>query len=367
MYSGNFSGAGNFSYQYNKGSNYKDEPNVVATVDTFKAAYTGTHAGLMEGFKEVDHDHGTYANLQYPYLRLEMRNRFAPIKVKIGDEEFGELHFAGNGQVTLSVLNTQFYTNADWNKHVQIFNNYSGLHFSNVRMLHIALDTYSLIDRYNYCFFKRKGQPYSGALPYGKISNNPIGFVDSIRVYSLTTRRHFQIYDKQSDVEKKKPYILDYWKKNGLYLIQNRKINRLELRYVKVPKGLETQIDMLTDQQFLFSLIRHEGEKALRFKVKPKKGQANKTRWPYLNLIDWSRLPPAFQLPATGNTVKSKNHIKGMLKKLYLIYLDSSQDSESIVPGGMSLIMEICLREGLQKYFERKQPEWKKEYQRDQR
>lgn len=354
MYNSSFTGDGNYIYKYNEGQNYSDSSPVLATVDTLKLTYSGTYTNFLSGFDEVGYN--THVSRQQPDLKIKMNGRFAPMDVLIKNVVFGSLTFSGKGHATLSVLNSQFYTNPIWPTGIELFNKESGLLFSNIRELHIAVDTYDLIPRYNYCYFTKKGATYFDILPYGHVTNKGL-LTTSFRLGSINSKYYFQVYDKQPEVLENKVYIADFWALNGLIISKEKNVHRVELRYKKkVPDLFARNLGKLTNQQFLLGAFRMKGEKWLRFKL-PVRAQKHKGRWPQLHLIDWSSLPPSIQIMAAGVAkTETKYSKKIALKTFYKGYLETG--STNLLDAND----EICYGDSeLQEYYERKKPEWKKE------
>jgi hypothetical protein len=323
-------GNGRFNYKYNEGefSRQKSNATYVLTVDSFKITYKGDFKVLEKNYTKSTNNSNVYQHNEIDFIQLVRGEEARKYEYIYEGEPIGNLFFA-KGNVTLTVLNHQFYANPDWPVAVKNFETYSGFQYNNLRELHVALDTYDLISWFSYFYLKKKYQLWGNSLPWGHIDNDPLSLIDSIRVGSGESNFYLALYEKGKKMvgarnkDFFKPYILDFWKKNKLKDFS--RIDRCELRITS--KGLKTvdiDIGQLTDQRYLIDLFSDVGGNKLVFK----KGKNKKsTRDKLIHLIDWNKLQTEkADFSDLNREFRELDKIVEVIKSLYNSYEEHKED-----------------------------------------
>ncbi len=135
------------------------------------------------------------------------------------------------------------------------------LQFYKYYNIEIAINGYDLLDIQNKLLnskaYHRK-QLLKGITP---TLNERTMTYKSHTLGSRLSDKYIVIYDKQEEIEKSgKTYIADFWRKNGLLINPDKRINRIEIRLKrKAVRDVTSDFNKLTDPKYLASLFRTFG------------------------------------------------------------------------------------------------------------
>jgi hypothetical protein len=174
----------------------------------------------------------------------------------------------------------------------------------------------------------------------------------SIGPGSKKNDRYITIYDKQNTIQEEgKIYIQEFWEMNGLYLVPDKQINRIELRLKrKQVCFLSQDFSLLSNEVYLSSFFKKYGSHYLEY-INNK--QPRKRKY----IIDWSTFKTVkLQKPQTIKAIIPSNQYKQVIKKLFVEFRNSGllcyQESYE----------QLASTYHLSTWLQRKISNWEREY-----
>ena len=173
--------------------------------------------------------------------------------------------------------------------------------------------------------------------------------VTGITLGSRFSDKYVVIYNKTNELLiSEKKYIADFWEQNGL-IVNGKSIDRLELRLrTKELQGLEKDLQLLNNQNFLASLIKNRSKNHLTFISKKNKKEYNVIDWSGFNLHEIKK-------EKRINFHMSTQRVKSTLKT---IYLESNFEEKVFDTDFRDFLLE---KYRLAAWYLKSQYRWKKE------
>lgn len=197
------------------------------------------------------------------------------------------------------------------------------LQFYRYYYIEIAIDGYALLDIQNKLLHSKayhRKQLLRGITP---TLNERTMTYKSHTLGSRFSDKYIVIYDKQEEIEKSgKTYIADFWRKNGLQINPDKRINRIEIRLKrKAVNNITSDFKKLTNPEYLASLFRTYGGHYLEYIHNADRKKRRKF------VIDWKSLS-ALRLKKTSKIAEAIpiGAYKHVIKKLYLEYHLTGKD-----------------------------------------
>lgn len=324
-----------------------DQENLPAyDFDTITMVHKGTRTQFYQNLWEVIADGEVVGSMETH-----------PVKVRST--------FVAN-QASFKFVNHLMYCDY-WHDVLQALKAELGFRVGNITRLDIAMDGLNPINEFLNAYQRQTAQKEAIDKIGKRTQMSAYNFDDRSKTFGRFTvgspksGKYVSVYDKSKELEtSNKTYIKHFWEKAGMDVAT--KNYRVEFRlHSEEIKKLKIDVDYLALPEYLASICKSAANKFFEWRWKI--DDANISRWPKVNLIDWDALDATLleraMKPETADRYKAKLSVHLVENHLYL-----GKVKEAQIESEKEHVAALLERFELHGWYNKCLPTWQKECER---